>query len=614
MNAENDLEPLFACPACRGEIREACCQTCGFVFARDENGIFRLTANREFYFREKMPREALQRINRSEDIHRSCYQVFKQELQWKYDFYALDHNRGVGTILCRLHPDAVVLDYGAGWGNLTKFMSHFVGHVFSMDMTYESLHFCQRTGERNITCLHGGDGVFLPFRDRSLDLVVLNGVLEWIPEYLTSGDPREVQLAFLREARRVLKSGGQIFIGIEHRYGWVYFRGLPDEHTELEYATLLPRSLADRVSMRRRQKPYRTYTYSRDGYRTLLEEAGFADIGFATPDPDYRDIVAIHPAQTPWRDWLEGGLRRSLPHSFLIRSNAGVPGFVESVLAANQERGLAIRAIENRNHKSVVVVRTDRTLYKIPTAPFAARRLRHEAMVVERAEREGGLRDFLPWMRCLEVNGVPVQAIGWLAGEEQPDLALLEPFFALQQAGVVSMPAKALLDCPHLESFLDFNDRLPLHAELEAFLGDEPVACAFAHGDLQPGHLLADPQGALRIIDWSMYAPSAPLHGDRLRLLLGEEERCTGQEFDKVAMRLLLEGAAPSPGNRFAGQAAWLRTLSAREILLILARHLDGRMGCFANTAAIFHAFNHRFLRTVDLIDRLLRHAVAARG
>ncbi|MBF0182401.1 MAG: methyltransferase domain-containing protein [Magnetococcales bacterium] len=613
MSSGNDLEPLFACPNCRGEIRDARCQACGFHFARDVNGIFRLTANREFYFREKMPREALQRINRAEDIHETCYRVFKHELQWKYDFYALDHNRGVGTILCRLHPDAVVLDYGAGWGNLTKFMSHFVGHVFSMDMTYESLHFCQRTGERNITCLHGGDGQFLPFRDRSLDLVVLNGVLEWIPEYLTNGDPREVQLAFLREARRVLKSSGQIFIGIEHRYGWVYFRGLPDEHTELKYATLLPRSLADLVSMRRRQKPYRTYTYSRDGYRALLEEAGFADIGFATPDPDYRDIEAIHPAQTPWRDWLEGGLRRSLPHSFLIRSNAEVSGFTQSVLTANQERGLAIRAIENRNHKSVVVIRTDRTLYKIPTAPFAARRLRQEVMVVERAAREAGLRDFLPVMRCLEVNGVPVQAIGLLPAGALPDLASLEPFFALQRAGAAPMPARGLLNCPRLESFLACNDRSSLYAELGAFLGEESVASSFAHGDLHPGHLLADPHG-IRIIDWSMHAASAPLHGDRLRLLLGEEARCTGQDFDQVATRLLLEKATPSPGNRMAGQAAWLRTLSAREILLILARHLDGRMGCFANTAAIFHAFNERFLRSVDLIERLLRQADAARG
>ncbi|MBF0127098.1 MAG: methyltransferase domain-containing protein, partial [Magnetococcales bacterium] len=606
MSATHPMEPFLACPKCGQALQNARCVGCHVPYPRDENGIFRLTENRDFYFREKMPKEALQRINQAPDILKTCYQVFKHELQWKYDFYALDQNRGVGTLLSRLNRNTVALDYGAGWGNLTKFMAHFARHVFSMDMTYESLHFCQRTGPDNITFLHGGDGALLPFRNNSLDLVVLNGVLEWLPEYLTKGDPREVQLAFLRNIRNILKPDGQLFIGIEHRYGLVYFLGLPDEHTEIKYGTILPRPLANFVSRHKFNKPYRTYTYGKRGYRELLEEAGFADIGFDIPDPDYRDIAAIHLLDNPGHGQQLKGLKRLLPHSYLIRTNARAQSLLETILAANNESRQAVRSIENRNQKSTLIVKTQSTLYKIPTSQNAGARLRKEADTVAQLQRDPTLGRFILPMRCLEVDGLPVQAIPLVPTGQTPRTHDLEIFFRHQRETALPLPASTLLVYPNVALFLEYNGRAPLLEQIRAFLGEQPVPCARMHGDLHSGHLLSTPEG-LKIIDWSFHAPRQPLHSDHLHLMVSEERFRTGQDEVTVLSRLLLDAAGLSPDNPFRHHAPLLQTLPTQVVLLYALQHLENRMGRFQNIAAIFHASNQRFLQTIGLIERFVQ-------
>jgi SAM-dependent methyltransferase len=133
--------------------------------------------------------------------------------------------------------------------------------------------------------------------DKSLDVVFLNGVLEWLPEYNLSSPPRKVQLDFLREVRRSLKNDGQILIGIENRIGYPYFFGRQDDHSKIKFATLLPRPLADLVSRIKFHKPYRTFTYGPAGYRRLLQEAGFKDIQINVPAPNYREITQIFLAE-----------------------------------------------------------------------------------------------------------------------------------------------------------------------------------------------------------------------------------------------------------------------------------------------------------------------------
>jgi SAM-dependent methyltransferase len=142
----------------------------------------------------------------------------------------------------------------------------------------------------NVTIVRG-NALELPFPDNYFDLVVCNGVLEWVGTMNTDRPPREVQLSFLREVKRVLSDKGCLYIGIENRLGLGYMLGQPD-HSGLRYTSLIPRSMANflvkrygrsggmyRDTSKRENKKewrgYRTYTYSIKGYNSLFREAGF---------------------------------------------------------------------------------------------------------------------------------------------------------------------------------------------------------------------------------------------------------------------------------------------------------------------------------------------------
>jgi ubiquinone/menaquinone biosynthesis C-methylase UbiE len=218
-----------------------------------------------------------------------------------------------------LPNNASVLDIGCGWGNLSLSLARNFATVYALDLVPERAVMAsiraREAGLANVIALAGGNAAHLPFPDASLDVVVLNGVLEWVPvSFPQIADPREAQLRLLRDVARVLKPDGQLYIGIENRLGYAYFLGKPDEHSKLKYATLLPRNLANRYSLAKRHQPYRTYTYGWRGYRKLLHDAGFATSRFYCPFPEYREfseLIDLNRAQN---------LARALyPTSFLGR-------------------------------------------------------------------------------------------------------------------------------------------------------------------------------------------------------------------------------------------------------------------------------------------------------
>ena len=181
------------------------------------------------------------------------------------------------------------LDLGCGWGCISVALARSCSEVVSVDLTYERLRslkaFAAFEGLNNLSFIHAGDGP-LPFPDASFDVVVLNGVLEWVPDG-TDGDPREVQLRYLREVARVLRENGVLYLAIENRMALRYVLRRED-HVGLYWSSFLPRRLSDAYSRWVRNKGYRTYTYGRGGYRRLLKESGFRDAHFFCPLPDYR--------------------------------------------------------------------------------------------------------------------------------------------------------------------------------------------------------------------------------------------------------------------------------------------------------------------------------------
>lgn len=225
-------------------------------------------------------------------------------------WYASSETRADFRYLLPGRPQAVVLDAGCGWGTLSVPLARAYRWVVALDSVWERMRFLEARAQqekvRNLQLVLG-EAHRPPFPPGTFDLVVANGLLEWVAVREPDLDPREAQLRFLRTMRRQLRPGGALYVGIENRFGVGQWKGHVD-HSGFRFTSLLPRGAADRYVRLRRARAsggdyrahgaeagYRTYTYSLGGYRRLLLEAGFTRVASYTSLQGYNDPDQIVP-------------------------------------------------------------------------------------------------------------------------------------------------------------------------------------------------------------------------------------------------------------------------------------------------------------------------------
>lgn len=202
----------------------------------------------------------------------------------------LNLSRANWCLLTDLPHDTRVLDIGAGMGANSHALALRYRDVVAVEPVTERVQFMRQRFEqeslRNIRIVQTSLWD-LPFPEGSFDLIVLNGVLEWVAQG-RAGNPRDVQLAALRVVARLLRRGGVLYVGIENRFSAGHFVGYRDPHAGLPWVTILPRLIADRYARRKGEREgYRNYLYSAAGYRKLLREAGFANVDPYLALPSY---------------------------------------------------------------------------------------------------------------------------------------------------------------------------------------------------------------------------------------------------------------------------------------------------------------------------------------
>ncbi|MGE5248763.1 MAG: class I SAM-dependent methyltransferase, partial [Bacteroidota bacterium] len=294
-----DLHTIY-CPSCRHPLAgssglqgEKRCPQCGAAFAI-RGDIVDFIPQDDFYWGET-DQAKIRRINDQAEASGDWYGSITRNLADRPRLirYITDSSR-MGWLFHvydeRNH--AACLDVGSGWGMISFGLSHFYDTVYSLDGVYERLRFqsirARSDGVDNIRFLRSSL-LKLPLGDHSLDLIALNGVLEWVGLSDPNREPDELQRMFLAEIARLLKPEGKVFLGIENRFGLQYLLGHKD-HSGLSFTSLAPRPVADwmvarstkngqkrprkREFFHRAQTRYRTYTYSLWGYRRLLSQAG----------------------------------------------------------------------------------------------------------------------------------------------------------------------------------------------------------------------------------------------------------------------------------------------------------------------------------------------------
>ena len=266
----------------------------------------------ESYYWSEVPLEIMQAVNRRSEVegwHQPVKDLLAEDYSDIYN-YVTDTRRADFCQHIPLTPRSVVADIGSGWGTISCLLAARCGRVLSVESVTERIKFLKiRALEEKLDNLLPvqADFLELPLAESSLDLAVMNGVLEWIGIASEDGRPDELQLKVLRKIHSSLKPGGTLYIGIENRYAFHYFFGVLD-HSDLPFTSLVPRQVAD-LMMRRKgqasrrttqaQGSYRTYTYSYWGYHNLLNKAGFSQTDIYLVLPDYnRPYYIVRPEDT----------------------------------------------------------------------------------------------------------------------------------------------------------------------------------------------------------------------------------------------------------------------------------------------------------------------------
>jgi SAM-dependent methyltransferase len=221
---------------------------------------------------------------------------FAVQNPWLYKIIT-DRGRSLFLDFVPVQPGGNFLDVGSGWGQVAIPLSR-MGQVFCLDVSVGRLEILRQIARQERAALRYICGNYrtFPFAEEQFDLVVFNGSLEWI----ALGSPDigiwDAQAAALEKARRILKPGGVVYIGIENAMGLKYLLGAPDDHTGIPHLTFLDEAEAAALYAKLNGgKRLPAKTWSLNEYRALMEAAGLEILEIYACFPDYKLVRSMVP-------------------------------------------------------------------------------------------------------------------------------------------------------------------------------------------------------------------------------------------------------------------------------------------------------------------------------
>ncbi|OPY79252.1 MAG: Demethylmenaquinone methyltransferase [Syntrophus sp. PtaU1.Bin005] len=326
----------LSCPACK----RTWSKKCGIISFIDDSYSYGSITKDQW-------EEIFQDISdKSNEEIQSYFLAHKMKGRWPY-IQSFRTNKADGTFYLPVTAKDKVLDIGCGPGSLSVPLAKRAGEVYAVDATLARLRFLElrakNEGVSNIRTFHAS-ALAMPFQGSSFDHVLMNGVFEYMGEWDQSRPPEVVQKGVLKNIHGLLKPEGHLFMAIENRYGFDFIYRKRD-HSKLYLTSLMPRHLADLVTLALRRRPYRTYTYSYRGYLDLFAKEGFKDITIYYAWPSYQDPRFIIPSRNrkAFTYFLENFLRSSDRTMYLFYTAAfglGMEGHFFSHFIITAKKGL----------------------------------------------------------------------------------------------------------------------------------------------------------------------------------------------------------------------------------------------------------------------------------
>ncbi len=167
-----------------------------------------------------------------------------------------------------------ILEIGSGCGAMTGILSRKAKSVTCVELSKKRsmINAYRNQYCDNVTIVLGNfENVKL---QRKFDYITLIGVWEYSGLYVNGAMP---YLSMIEMLKPLLKPQGRIIIAIENKMGLKYWNGAPEDHTGILYS-----GINDYINKKN------VRTFSKQEIIELLNRAGFTQLKFYYPMPDYK--------------------------------------------------------------------------------------------------------------------------------------------------------------------------------------------------------------------------------------------------------------------------------------------------------------------------------------
>lgn len=180
---------------------------------------------------------------------------------------------------CNIEPGQSILELGCGCGAITRYLGEIGAHVIAVEGSVRRASIaaerCRDLPNVKILC----DNIAGMQLEQKFDVVTLIGVLEYAQLFIEADDPIQ---KCLQIAKSFLNENGVLIIAIENQLGLKYFNGCTEDHTGIPYFGINDLYAAGTP-----------VTFGKHEIEAILNKAGFGQLEFFYPFPDYKLPTAI---------------------------------------------------------------------------------------------------------------------------------------------------------------------------------------------------------------------------------------------------------------------------------------------------------------------------------
>lgn len=207
--------------------------------------------------------------------------VINEKKSWPI-LYHLSYYRENIISWIPISKDDSVLEVGSGCGALTGILSEMAKDVTCIELSEKRslINAYRNKDKNNIEIIIGNFQDIEKTTDKKYDYITLIGVLEYGALYIDADNPH---VEFLKCLKRHLKPNGKVVIAIENKLGMKYWAGCKEDHLGIEF-----------VGIEGYPGESKVRTFSKHELNEIVNEAGYANIEFYYPYPDYKFPTTIY--------------------------------------------------------------------------------------------------------------------------------------------------------------------------------------------------------------------------------------------------------------------------------------------------------------------------------